>query len=99
MFKHVVFFRLKENSKENCEELVNALLSMRGKINVAKSINAGMDLVRSERSFDAVLEIELEKEGDLDLYQNHHCHKEILEKTIKKLVKESVTVDYIVDIA
>ncbi len=51
MFTHIVFFKLKDPTKENIKFVEEALLSMNGKIEELKKLEVGVDVIRSERSF------------------------------------------------
>ncbi|MFS1512125.1 Dabb family protein [Chengkuizengella sp. SCS-71B] len=93
MIKHIVFFKLKDGSQQNIAKTKDVLLSMKGKIPVVRHLEVGMDVLRSERSYDLSLIVEVESLEDLDQYQVHPVHKEIITYITK--VKESVVVvDY-----
>ncbi|NBI27530.1 Dabb family protein [Chengkuizengella marina] len=93
MIKHIVFFKLKDGSQENITKTKDVLLSMKGKIPVVRHIEVGIDVLRSERSYDLSLIIEVDSLEDLDQYQIHPVHKEII--SYIGSVKESVVVvDY-----
>ncbi|MDP5275727.1 Dabb family protein [Chengkuizengella axinellae] len=93
MIKHIVFFRLKDGSPENIAKTKDVLMSMEGKIPEVHHLEVGMDVIRSERSYDLSLIVEVDSLEDLDKYQVHPVHKEIIEYIAQ--VKESVVaVDY-----
>ena len=69
MVKHIVMYKLKENSQKAKEELVNVFLSMKGKIPYLKSITSGADFLNSERSYDVVLICEFESAEDMEKYK------------------------------
>ena len=55
MVKHIVMYKLKDSSLENAQALKDKFISMKGKIEVLKEIDAGVDVLKSARSFDVVL--------------------------------------------
>lgn len=46
MIKHIVCFKLIDNSEENKQKAKEVLLSMRGQVPTAKSIEVGTDVFR-----------------------------------------------------
>ena len=50
MIKHVVLYKLKDNTEESRNAVVEKFESMRGKIDVLRSIEAGKDKMGSGRS-------------------------------------------------
>ena len=55
MVKHVVCFKLTENSPENCLQAQTVLKSMEGKVPSAKNIEVHINELNSPRSFDIFL--------------------------------------------
>ena len=41
MIKHIVMYKLKNSTAENCKAMVDKFMSMQGKIEVLKSVQAG----------------------------------------------------------
>ena len=93
MITHVVLFKLKDASPANVERTVEVLLSMKGKIPGLKSLEVGADLVRSERSYDLALLSRFGSLQELDAYQKHPVHQEVL-KFIASVKESSFSVDY-----
>ena len=92
MIKHVVCFKLKQGA--NVDEAVNVLNSMNGKIPVVESIIAHKDFLKSERSYDIILEVILKDKKALDDYQNDEYHCSIVKKHMHAVRESSVAVDY-----
>ena len=44
MVKHIVMYKLKDSSLENAQALKDKFISMKGKIEVLKEIDAGVDV-------------------------------------------------------
>jgi hypothetical protein len=94
MITHIVFFKLIESSPENLLAVQEVLLSMQGKIPQLLHLEVGVDLVRSDRSYDLALITRFASLGDLQAYQIHPYHAETVVPFVKKVALSSVTVDY-----
>lgn len=93
MFTHVVFFKLKNPTPEVIEETRRVLADMDGKIPELLEIEVGVDIIRSERSYDLALITRFESLEAMQAYQVHPVHKKVLEYIGS--VKESIlAVDY-----
>ena len=55
MFTHIVLFKAKEPTEENLEFLEKTFLSMDGNIKELKQLEVGIDVVRSDRSYDIAI--------------------------------------------
>jgi hypothetical protein len=66
---------------------------MEGKIEQLLHIEVGADIVHSERSYDIALVTKFNSMADLDAYQVHPLHKEVI-VYIKTVVEASVSLDY-----
>lgn len=93
MLKHIVFFKLKDPTPEVLLETQQILMGMRGKIPPLLDIEVGIDLVRSERSYDIALVTTFETLEDMNSYQIHPYHIEV-GKYIETVRQSAVSVDY-----
>lgn len=93
MIKHIVMYKLKDASEQNCKAMVDKFMSMQGKIDVLKFVRSGYDIVKSSRSFDVVLECEFESKEDMDAYQEHPVHIPV-KQFVGGLVEKAHSVDY-----
>ncbi|AIQ57710.1 Dabb family protein [Paenibacillus borealis] len=93
MIKHIVFFKLKDRSPDKVQETVAVLRNMEGRIPQLISIEVGADLIHSERSFDIALVTVVASMEDLQAYQVHPAHKEVIAH-INEVKDVSVAVDY-----
>jgi hypothetical protein len=93
MLTHVVFFKLNDRTPENAQALRDALLSMAGKIPQIKHMEAGVNVVPSERAYDVALFQRFESLHDLQEYQAHPNHQDVL-KYILAVTASRVSVDY-----
>ena len=94
MIKHIVCFKLKDNSQESKEKARDVLMSMKGKVSLLKDIQVGIDFLGSARSYDIILEIVLESKEALEEYQNDKYHCEVVKKYMHAVREASVAVDY-----
>ncbi len=94
MITHIVFFKLTNHSQANSQAVQEMLLSMQGKIPQLQHLEVGIDLVRSDRSYDLALVTRFASLTDLNAYQVHPYHAETVVPFIRKVAISSVTVDY-----
>lgn len=95
MLKHIVCFKLKDNSLESCEKAKEVLLSMQGNVEMLRDIRVGIDVLHSERSYDLILETVLDDEEALEAYQQHPYHVQVVKKHMHAVREASVAIDYI----
>jgi hypothetical protein len=94
MFTHIVFFRLKDKSKENIEKAREIILRTEGKVPTLRSIKAGIDVVHSLRSYDLALITTFDSHEDMDAYQVHPVHTEEVLAVLKPMLESSAAVDF-----
>ena len=93
MIKHIVVVKLKERAPDKVQETVAVLRGMEGRIPQLISIEVGADLIHSERSFDIALVTVVASMEDLQAYQVHPAHKEVIAH-INEVKELSIAVDY-----
>jgi len=95
MLVHIVMFQFKEENKEaNMAKVKEMLEALPSKINTLHSMEVGIDISRSERSFDMALISMFEEQAALDVYAIHPAHLEVV-SVIKEVTVLSKVVDYI----
>ncbi len=94
MIKHVVCFKLADNSAKNCEQTKQVLESMRGKVPTAKEVTVNIDELKSPRSFDIMIEVLVDNWEALEEYQNDPYHCEVVKKHMQAVSKQSVALDF-----
>ena len=93
MLTHIVLFKLKDNSPEKVAVLRDKLMAMEGKIPELLHIEVGVDVLRSERSYDLALVTKFQSLAAMQAYQVHPVHQEVIQYV--NTVKEStIAVDY-----
>jgi hypothetical protein len=93
MITHVVFFKLPEEHKDKVQELRQTLAGLDGKIPELKSIEVGVDVLHSARSYDVALITRFDSMADLDAYQIHPEHQKVIQY-IQSVQAASAAVDF-----
>ncbi|WP_315072309.1 Dabb family protein [uncultured Clostridium sp.] len=94
MFTHIVLFKLKESTAENLEFVAKTLLSMNGKVEELKHLEVGVDVVRSDRSYDIGLITRFDNKEDYLAYDVNEFHVEKVKKVIGPYLEGSKTLDF-----
>ncbi len=94
MIKHIVCFKLKDNSPEECQKAKEVLLSMDGNVPQIRSIEVGVDFLHSERSYDLILQVVLDDAKALEDYQNDPYHCSVVKTHMHAVRESSVAIDY-----
>ncbi|MEZ7934194.1 MAG: Dabb family protein [Sulfurospirillum sp.] len=93
MVKHIVFFKLPDNSEANKQAVKDRIMSMQGKLDFVKHLEVGLNFSPEERAFDVALISDFETKEDLQTYATHPIHVEVV-NFIKSLNAVSKVVDY-----
>jgi len=91
MITHVVLFKLKDPS--SIQKTREVLMGMDGKIPQIRDLEVGVDVVRSQRSYDLALITRFDSMEDLQAYQVHPVHVEVL-NYITSVRESVVAVDF-----
>ena len=94
MITHIVLFKLADPSGENLAATRDKLLSMGGKIDLLRHLDVGVDVIRSERSYDIALTTCFDSLDDLQSYQIHPYHAGEVVPHMKAVCSSIVAVDY-----
>jgi hypothetical protein len=94
MVTHIVLFKLSEPTPENLSTTRNKLLSMQGQIEQLRHLEAGIDVIRSERSYDIALITKFDSLQALQEYQVHPYHAGKVVPHMKSVCSSIVAVDY-----
>lgn len=94
MIKHIVCFKLKDNSTENCLKTADVLKSMKGNVPTLIDLEVGVDFLHSKRSYDIILQVTLENADKLEEYQNDPYHCNVVKTHMHAAMESSVAVDY-----
>jgi len=97
MVKHVVMWRVKEsqNKSDDVQKLKEALEGLTDKIKEIVDLEVGVDFSKKpEASADIVLISSFNSAEDLQIYQEHPAHQQVV-KIIRSLTTERRLVDYL----
>ena len=94
MIKHIVCFKLKDNSPAECEKAAEILRSMKGNVSLLRDIEVGVDFLHSPRSYDIILQVVLDSEEALEKYQEDEYHCSVVKKHMHSVAETSVAIDY-----
>ena len=94
MLNHIVFFKFHEPVADNAKRVQAELQGLLGKISQLKNLKAGVDILRTPRSYDLALITQFDSVADLEAYQIHPLHVEV-KHLIKALALSTASVDYL----
>ena len=97
MIKHIVCFKLRDNSLAECEKAKEVLLSMQGNVPQLRGITVGIDFLHSKRSYDLILEVLLDDADALESYQNDPYHCSVVKTHMHAVRESSVAIDYVIE--
>ena len=93
MIRHIVMFKIKEEYKGEIPQLVENFRGMKGRIEGMLDLEAGADILGSERSYDLALVTLFENREAFDAYQTHPVHLPV-KKRMHEVRSASVACDY-----
>jgi hypothetical protein len=94
MIVHIVLFKLNNPTAENTDAVKNMLLSMKEKLPLLRQLEVGVDIIRSERSYDVALYTKFDNLADLQAYQIHPYHADTVVPFMKANCASIVAADY-----
>lgn len=94
MITHIVLFKLADPTEEALLATRDKLLSMQGQIPQLRHLEAGIDVIRSERSYDIALITRFDSLEELQAYQVHPYHAGEVVPHMKSVCSSIVAVDY-----
>jgi hypothetical protein len=94
MITHIVLFKLADATPVTVAAARDMLLSMEGKITQLRHLEAGVDVIHSERSYDVALYTRFDSLADLQEYQVHPYHAGEIIPFMKSVCSSIVAVDY-----
>ena len=98
MLKHIVMWKFKEEAEgrskaENLQLVREQLLALQGVVEPLRSIEIGLDVSRTDMSYDMVLVTTFEDAAALHAYQVHPEHVKI-SQYVSKVRTSRAVVDY-----
>lgn len=96
MLRHIVLFRIKPEFKSEIPQLVQNFYTMKGKVEGLIDLEAGADILGSDRSYDLALICTFADRAAFDAYQTHPAHMPI-RKRMHEVREGSVACDFVVE--
>lgn len=98
MIKHIIMWKLHDRAEgfsklDNAKRIKTALKKMTNEIPEINHSEIGINFCKSEHAYDIVMICEFNSRSDLEKYQKHPAHLELI-KFIKTLRSERHVVDY-----
>jgi hypothetical protein len=93
MIKHVAMFKLRDKSPENIERALSAIESLRGEIDVLRSLEVGADFAGTTMSYDIIGIVCFDDRVGLDAYLKHPRHRAVA-AVMRELSTGVAIVDY-----
>ena len=93
MIRHIVLFKIKPEYKDQIPELVRNFYTMKGRVEGLLDLEAGADILGSERSYDIALICTFTDRAAFDAYQTHPLHMPI-RKRMHEVRESSVACDF-----
>ena len=93
MIRHIVLFRIKPEFKAEIPALVQNFYTMKGRVEGLVDLEAGSDILGSERSYDIALVCTFTDRAAFDAYQTHPLHQPS-RKSLHEVRESSVACDF-----
>jgi len=93
MIKHIVFFKLPQESMDKKDLLVEKLNNLKEQIDFIRALEVGINFLDSDRAFDVSLTVIVDSKEVLGNYATHENHLPVVE-FIKANNIETKVVDY-----
>jgi len=93
MIRHIVMFKIKDEYKAEIPQLVENFYSMKGRIEGMIDLEAGSDILGSERSYDLALITLFKDRASFDAYPDHPVHAPV-KKRMHEVRSASVACDF-----
>ncbi len=92
MFRHIVFFKVKAEEKHRIPEAAEKLRSLTA-VPVVRSVEVGLDEIKSGRSYDIALIVDTDSREDYEIYDSHELHQPV-RQFMRSIAETSATVDF-----
>lgn len=93
MIRHIVLFKIKDEFKDEIPQLVENFYGMKGKIEGMLELEAGQDVLHSDRSYDLGLVTVFDNMESFEAYQTHPVHMPV-RKRMHEVRSASVSCDF-----
>jgi hypothetical protein len=93
MIKHLVFFKLEDNSEQNKQVVANRVMQIKDKISLIKHFEVGVNVTDEDRAYDLAIVSDFASLQDVHAYAVHPIHVELV-KYLKSINTLTKIVDY-----
>jgi hypothetical protein len=94
MVRHVVMFKFKPETDTRARvDFARMLTGLKDDVEVIQSLEIGQDFLKSPRSYDILLVVDLEDEEALKIYAGHPDHQPVL-KRASEICQHVAVLDY-----
>ena len=93
MIRHIILFKIKDDYKAEIPQLVQNFYGMKGKIEGMLDLEAGQDVLHSDRSYDLALITLFDSMASFQAYQTHPVHLPV-KKRMHEVRSASVACDF-----
>ena len=93
MIRHIVMFKIKDEYKSEIPQLVKNFYGMKGRVEGMLELEAGADVLHSDRSYDLALVTLFDGMASFQAYQTHPAHLPV-KKRMHEVRSASVACDF-----
>ena len=93
MIRHIVLFKIKDEYKSEIPQLVKNFYGMKGRVEGLLELEAGADVLHSDRSYDLALVTLFDGMASFQAYQTHPAHLPV-KKRMHEVRSGSVACDF-----
>ena len=93
MIRHIVMFKIKDEYKSEIPQLVKNFYGMKGRVEGLLELEAGADVLHSDRSYDLALVTLFDGMASFQAYQTHPAHLPV-KKRMHEVRSGSVACDF-----
>lgn len=95
MIEHIVLFKFKSDiTSKDISDMEIGLRSLINEIPQILSLSTGQNFSTRAKGFDQGLVVRFENRENLEIYQKHPAHQEMLKDKIKPIAADIIAVDY-----
>ncbi len=90
MIRHIVFFKLEDNSVEEKEAIKREIERLKNLIDVIRYYQVGINFSKEDRAYDLALISDFDSKDDLKIYASHPEHLKVINSLKSKNITTKV---------
>lgn len=95
MIVHIVLFKWKEEATlASIAATMEALKDLKSKVPCIIDLSCGQNFTQRAQGFQYGLVVTLSTRSDLETYQSHPAHQEVVQNLIKPILADIIALDY-----